>query len=498
MVQPSSYQKAVMEWIVTGEGNAIVNAVAGSGKTSTAVMAADLLPTDARSAFLAFNKSIADELKNRLPKHVEAATFHSLCSRPLRVKAGAFGRSRDWVQKNKVHNILDTLTDEYGAQVGRVRNGVVKLVGLMKANALLPDCDEAELLDIIEAHNIEFSDEDTGTAADVTTGIEIARKALAINNQDLKVIDFDDMLYLTYIMRLPLMRYDYLFVDEAQDTNKVQRLLIGRMIGKTGRLIAVGDPFQAIYGFRGADANAMNAIRDEFECTELPLSISYRCPASVIAAAKRIVPHIEARDNAPEGTVSTLDTWNLDDFNALDLVVCRNVAPLVTLAFRFIRARKPVKMMGRDIGEGLIALVKKMRATNLEDLAERIDEWAKRETMKAIAKRQDARVQQIQDQQESIIAICEGMPEDSRTIYDVISTISTLFTDQGNGNRTTLSTIHKAKGKEAHRVFILDPHLMPSKWAKQPWQQVQERNLRYVAITRALDTLHYVQSEAIR
>jgi hypothetical protein len=51
---------------------------------------------------------------------------------------------------------------------------------------------------------------------------------------------------------------------------------------------------------------------------------------------------------------------------------------------------------------------------------------------------------------------------------------------------------------EAHTVYILDGHLMPSKWAKQPWQQVQEQNLRYVAVTRALDSLYFIESKQIQ
>lgn len=496
-MQPSVYQQRIIEWLIVGEGNALVSAKAGSGKTSTLCMLSDLIPTEGtRAAFLAFNKSIQEELARRLPKHVVAATFHSVCMQALKrhPKCAQYANRRDWVQKNKVHNILDTLSGKI-ANVEDLRKGVVQLIGLMKANALLPDAPEGDIMQIIERYEIEF-DEDNSTFM-LEEGIKLARTALVINNEDLSSIDFDDMLYLACIMDAPMMKYTHLFVDEAQDTNKVQRILMKRMLARGARLIAVGDESQAIYGFRGADSDAMNNIEEMFNCQRFPLSISYRCPSSVIRLAQSIVPDIEARDNAPEGTVSKLERWALDEFTALDLVVCRNTAPLVTLAFKFLRSHKPVKLMGREIGEQLVALIQKMRAKTLEELGEKLDEYTDREVTKAMKKRQESKAERLSDQRDSVIAIIEGLPETERTVFAVVDVIKRLFTDYANGGRTTLATVHKAKGMEAHRVFILDPHLMPSKFARQAWQMTQEQNLRYVAITRALDTLHFVESKSI-
>lgn len=496
-VQPSTYQQAIINWLMAGEGNAIVDAKAGSGKTSTLCMLSELIPTQGtRAAFLAFNKSIADELKRRLPSHVQAATFHSVCNAALRRHPDCvqYANRRDWVNKNKVHAIFDTLLDKH-LNADAYRRGVVTLVGLMKANAMLPTTPHADILALVERYDIEFLED--AQDGGIPQGIMLARQVLTINNADLSMIDFDDMLYLCVILNAPVMKYTHLFVDEAQDTNKVQRILMQRMLARGGRLIAVGDPNQAIYGFRGADSNAMNAITEEFACQHFPLSISYRCPASVVRLAQQLVPAIEARSSAPEGTVSKLDSFSLPQFTALDLVVCRNTAPLITLAFRFLRAHMPVKVMGRDIGEQLVALIQKMRAPDIDTLATKLDEYTTRETAKALAKRQEAKAERLNDQHDSIIAIIEGLPEDERTVYGVTAVIRRLFTDDHNGARTTLSTVHKAKGMEAHRVFILDPFLMPSKFATQPWQMQQEHNLRYVAVTRALDTLHFVNSEHI-
>jgi DNA helicase-2/ATP-dependent DNA helicase PcrA len=494
---PSKYQQDILTWLDLEDGNALISACAGSGKTSTLVMLADLIPTGARAIFVAFNKAIARELKTRLPNTVEASTFHGVCFRALARTIPESVR-KDWVQGDnnaKMHSILDDMTVE-NRKVNEVRTGIIRLVGLMKGEMLLPDCPVQHIVSLIERHEIDFQIDDPEwiTPQDI---ISFAREALTLSNNMTQHIDYDDMLYMTAIRNIPIQRYGYVFIDEAQDFNTVQRYLLAKMLGQSGRLIAVGDERQAIYGFRGAGTDSMRLIEQQFTCKRLPLSISYRCSAAIVRLAQTIAPEIQAREGAPEGTVSTLDTFKLDDFRAEDMVVCRNTAPLVTLAFRFVRAHKPVRMMGRDIGEGLIAVIKKMRAHTLEELDDAIRAWSDREISKALSKRLEAKAQRIQDQCDTIVAMCEGMPENERTVAHLTTRIRDLFTDVANTPRTTLATVHKSKGMEAHRVFVLDPYLMPSKYAKLDWQQVQEENLRYVAYTRALDTLHFVNLQDI-
>jgi DNA helicase-2/ATP-dependent DNA helicase PcrA len=461
-------------------------------------MLADLVPqVGSRAIFVAFNKAIAEELKKRLPRHVEASTFHGVCFRAL-ARTIPDSINRDWVQKNKVYDILDSMAD-HDPRVRDVAQGLAKLVALMKSEMLLPDAKCADIVALIERHEIDFTvdgqrDEEWITNQDI---IKFARQALAINNEQLRYVDFDDMLYLTAVRGVVLQRYTHTFIDEAQDFNTVQRFLLRKMLGTMGRLIAVGDERQSIYGFRGAGTDSMQLIQQEFNCVRFPLSISYRCSASVVRHAQRIAPEIQAREGAPEGLVSHLDSFKLDDFRAEDMILCRNTTPLVTLAFRFIRAHKPVRLMGRDIGEGIVNLIRKMRANTLEELDKNIQEWAKRETDKANAKRLESKAQRIQDQCDTIVAMCEGIPESERTVAALLARVRELFTDSAVSGRTTLATVHRAKGMEAHRVFVLDSFLMPSKYARLDWQIKQEQNLQYVAYTRALDTMHFIESQYI-
>ena len=255
-------------------------------------------------------------------------------------------------------------------------------------------------------------------------------------------------------------------------------------------MIAVGDPCQAIYSFRGADSESIQHIKDEFNAKELPLSVSYRCPKSVVAVAKQYVPYIEPSEQAPEGKVSVLDEWNSEVFLPTDGVICRNSAPLIDLAFRLLKHGRACKVLGRDIGQGLVRLIKKMDADTVEELEEKLATYQGRECQKLMAKGKEEQAAAIEDRVATIMIFCDQLEESHRTVDHLIERIERLFTDDPAGV-LTLSTVHKAKGLEYDRVFILNPELMPSRYARQAWQVQAERNVIYVAVTRAKSELFY-------
>lgn len=497
----SPYQQAIYTFLETGEGNAIVEAVAGSGKTTTIVECCNRIPKGKTSIMLAFNKTIAEELKAR---GVNARTFHSLTYSPV-----MNSRKTNNVETNKLRMLAKQLfnSDEafiYGAFMS-------KLVGLARnagIGCLVADTEQA-WQELIDHHDLELENE----RGNMATAIEYSRVLLDESNNS-NYVDFDDMLYFAVKDGISLPKFDFVFVDEAQDTNPIQRAIIRKICHPDSRVIFVGDPAQAIYGFRGADGNSMALLAEEFTCEELPLTISYRCPTTVVKEAHKYVKHIEAAPDAPEGNVyhvkslkqvlantaalcngtsteATPETPEDRCFTPRDLVVCRTTKPLIALAFKAMRQRVPVKIMGREIGQGLKTLIGKMRANNVDDLVVKLEAWAAREIDKAIAKQLDAKVDQLQDKLDAILCLVEGLPESARTIPDLLECIESLFNN--NVQALTLSTIHKAKGMEADRVWWLNSSLCPSKWAKQEWQKVQERNLCYVAVTRAKVALLYIE-----
>lgn len=501
----SEYQNRVFDFGVNSTESAMIMAVAGAGKTSVIEELARRLPAGLTIRYLVFNKKNAVEAQERMPDHVEAATFHSACNAHLSRKL-----DRPKIDDKKVGKLLadmhsfgvvsDREMDDLGA-------GVIKLVGLAKSHGvgvLMPD-QPSTYRDLIEHFDITF-DAEPGAPAEYLDaledrGIEIAQKLLQASNTRHDTIDFDDMLYLTVKLGVTLPQYDVVCVDEAQDTAPIQRAILRMMLKPGGRLIAVGDVRQAIYGFRGASADAMDRIREEFSCVPLPLSINYRCSKAVIEAAKQFCPELEAWEGAPEGSVQSLDRWTLGEFLATDAVLCRVTAPLITLAYRLLGQGIPCTVLGRDIGQGLLALIKKMqgrRKTTLaiEQLEEKLDAYREREVTKWTAKGEESKAQSIEDKVSSLYAAIEALPEDRRTVTDLIERIDSLFSDNGT-DRLTLATVHRAKGLEWQRVFILDPHRMPSKWARKSWQKDQEENIQYVAFTRAKVDLRFLRMDAI-
>lgn len=488
----SGYQQAVFDYIEHRDGSLIINAVAGSGKTFTIVNALRLC-NGKKVLFLAFNKKIVEELASRLKAmgldHIVVKTFHSL--------GMSFVTARDRgvrVDSDKVKKIIrNTLGDRAQSLYFSWLTKMVSLAKQSGVGCLVPN-DAATWSSIAEHYDVTLD----SAEADEAEAIQWGMKVLDISNKDRQVMDFDDMIYWPALFNLTTKhQYDMVFVDESQDTNKIQISLLRKVLKPNGRLVAVGDPYQAIYGFRGADSSAMDNIAEAFDCEELPLSISYRCSKAAGELAKEFVPHFEVNEPNREGQVADLDIQaeeNLRLFAKDSAILCRNTAPLIGMAYWLLRKKIPCKVLGREIGQGLVALVRKLagkRVTTIEELEAKLEEFRQREVQKLMGKFKESQAQVVDDKCISLMFFIDNLEEDNRTINGLITEIENLFRD-GNGC-LTLSTIHKAKGLEWNRVFILNRHLMPCRWARKPWQREQERNLQYVAYTRTKNELFFIQ-----
>lgn len=485
--KPSIYQQNVFNFIQSGSGNGVIKAVAGAGKTTTIIQALSLIPTNKRILMLAFNKNIANELKEKVPYHVEVSTFHSCGFASLRNSS----RARVQVKSNKVFNIIkNNMTwDErtvYGAYVSKLVS-LAKSVGM---GVLVPDT-YSEWMEIINHHDLlQFN---SNPSFEIDTLIDYASTVLRESNRDRRVIDFDDMLLFTLLYKSQYKQYDFVFIDEAQDTNGVQREILKKLLSPQGRLIAVGDPYQSIYGFRGADSTAMDMIVSDFGSTVLPLSISYRCSKQVVEEANKYMPDIQSFDKAPEGSVKDLDKYSVETFSSEDAILCRNTAPLIKMAYSLISKRVPVTVLGRDIGAGLITFIKSFKTSSIKELVQKMSDWYDTEKLKAEESGNESKFESQSDKYESVLIFIEQVDGDSVT--NLIDCIESLFSDDETQN-LTLATIHKSKGLEWHNVFILDKDRFFPKWAKKPWMIEQERNIVYVAVTRAKRNLTYIRGSA--
>lgn len=280
---PSLQQQQILDWFRNETTSAIVEAAAGSGKTSTLALVAQEIKPISSCVALAFAKVNAEDFKRKLPPHVQSSTFHSIWFRMLKRYLGTWPK----VDGDKTFKwIKDNLSEDDIWIYGKFVN---KLVGFAKNAGIgvLVDDVALEWETLIEHHGMYLESRD----GDLDEAISIAQRALADAKKDRKVIDFDDMLYLSLAFNVQCDKYNVVMLDEAQDTNSVQRSLLRRMVAPQpyGRLIAVGDPNQSIYGFRGADADAMEQLKTDFNCCVLPLSVSWRCSRAVVEEARKVL-----------------------------------------------------------------------------------------------------------------------------------------------------------------------------------------------------------------
>ena len=461
-------QIAIFDCIEKTDDHLIINAGAGTGKTTTIVEAANRI-NGKKAAFLAFNKSIATELAERLPTGVEAKTFHAFGFAAIRA-AGV----KTKVNNFKVNNIIKDLhgADFYVAPLK-------KLVSLVKG-CMVDGTDRKAINQLIDEYNINFNSDREERIA-----VESIPAILTMCRTQTHIIDFDDMIWMPIVNGYPFPKYDVLFVDEAQDFNEVQREMISLCVNG-GRCIIVGDKNQAIYGFRGADSNSIAMFRErllkgEREISEFPLSITWRCPKSVVSEANRYVKEFNAPTFAEEGTVIVDAPFNPQ---RNDMVLCRYNAPLVSAFYDLISQGKSAYVLGRDMTKGLITAVQKISKNNHMGVDEFMQLFQKDfayNYQRLLDQNKENQAMALEDKRDCIMIFVKK----ATTVGGIIEEIKRVF-DGNDKGEIMLSTVHKAKGLEADNVYILATERMP-----HPNGSKEENNICYVAITRAKKNLFY-------
>lgn len=464
----SDFQKAIFKDIATQTDHTVVIARAGSGKTSTIVEGFKYIPKGKKTLMVAFNKNIAEELKQRAPSYVDTLTLHSLGFRSIKQSFG----NEVILDNNKSQNIVSSLIGE-DFELWELNMSICKAVSLCKGFLWDSPAKIEELMEKFNIDTYEFTKEKF---------IEIVIKTLFLCKAQKQVIDFDDMIWFPFIFRLNVGKFDVVFVDEAQDLNAAQMAMVLSACKMGGRIIAVGDPAQAIYLFRGADSESIPNFINKLKAKTLPLSITYRCPKKVVKLAQEVVPDISTADDAPEGTVDYIDSVELlKKVKPGDFILSRTNAPLIKYCMALLKAGVPANIQGRDIGASLQAFIRKSKAKTISDFIDYVNEWRETEVKRVISEKKDPG--SYIDKAECLLNLCEG----TLTIKDLKETIEKLFDDVDDNNKVILSTTHKAKGLERDRVFIL-----VSTFRYGPGVTGEEANLFYVAITRSKSELYLV------
>lgn len=494
----SCHQQAILDFTQTNpQLSLIVDACAGAAKTTTLVAVANALASANLGSILAlaFNKSIAQELAQRLPPTVHSSTINSLGHRAI----ATYTKAKIQVKDSKPWGLFLEHCPYFQTLDKDSQAGVIHAYARIKmAGACYPSLSKSSLP---KPRPVSQQSPDTifQLALDILGFFDLDLQELAsalphILAQDIfqslhqGQIQFIDQIYLPAIFpQISLPSFQHVIVDEAQDLSPLDHALLTRLVSKypAGRLIAFGDKGQAIYAFRGADYDSFSSLQSIFTAHTLPLPVSFRCPQAVVREAQTIDSRIQPWASAPEGSVSRQPFSSVSDLPPDSTILCRNNAPLIRVALAAIQNLIGVNFLGRDLEKQLLSFLSQhsKKVNSISGLWDHLTIQANQ----AQTKSGKARVEDFTNCLKVIANhySCE-------TFQEIASGIQAVFQSTGS---LTLATIHKSKGLEWPTVYLIRPDLIPSPFAQTEQELTQEYNLLYVAITRAQQSFTYLEGE---
>ncbi len=498
---PSPSQRRVLAFVADGAGHGVVEATAGSGKTTTLVQVAQLLPRERPACFLAFNRATAAELKARLPTHVEATTIHALGRRML---VHAFPQvasatpNTDKYRELALELVLERRPTT--SQPHELAEYLEQLAGFTRL-ATGADLRAPAPSEVAARHGLESP----VTTAETPALQQLVPPLLELGLNRLRdaLFDYTDMLYAPLLLRTPPPSYHFVCVDEAQDLSPLTLALVMRLIGVGARALFVGDPKQAIYAFAGADSRSLERITTTTASTVLPLSVSFRCPSRHVALARRFSPDMEAAPGALAGSVSLIPLERLArTAGPGDLIMSRVNAPLVGQQLRLVEAGTPTRVLGAGLAEPTVALARYLFGDGPvgeglnRDAPNRVAQHARDETEKLerelITSQALGEALRISQERHTALSLIlerlflersSSQPPPSMAELEALAhrllegepsakgsagpRAADYAGADGHGGQAdahvrrirpvVLSTIHRAKGREADRVFLLFP-----------------------------------------
>jgi DNA helicase II / ATP-dependent DNA helicase PcrA len=543
-------QKRIFKFVEKQSGHGIIDAVAGAGKTTTIMECARFVQDKSKILFCAFNNSIASEIAKKFQNlglnEVTVKTIHALgrqilqdnnnSGQPLRLEQNKYKellKDNAVIEKIKPHyqNIIringlevDGVDDgrnfAINNLVNRINSRLIDIIQKFRATLTKEDVNEFENLVI---HFGIFNDIEVGKKnfkQEVGEYFEAHKILLEVGNtlsNRTMIIDYTDMLYLPYKWnQQPVRKYEFLFIDECQDLSKSQFAVAAKYGRKDGRILAVGDPRQSIYGFTGADIDSFNRVKEFTKATELPLTTCFRCPKKIIDLAKTIREDIIGTKK-DDGLIKTIRLDEvIEEAKPGDLIISRLRSPIVILVFHFIDKNIKIQIHEDEVREiineiksifkhnELTVVISKL-TNDFEQLkTDVINRWLY--IIKKNAERITDSVERnlfIDKEKEYLEAKLnflhkkyEQWKNNCFTINDILLRIKGYIS--ATNNAIKLSTIHRAKGLESDRVFILNYDELPYyRLQQKEWERIQELNLKYVAVTRALKELYLIESKDI-
>ena len=483
-----------------GNGRFLLGDFTITHNTTTAVTSMKFIPKDQKCLFIAFNKSIADELNERLKgrSNCTARTTHSLGFLMIRRNLGSNIEVDEYKYRNYVkQNILELTTTQGEIKTRQqILDYIDNITKLIDYSRFYLAQSEKEINVVAQKYDIPVSFDEC----------VVVQKCLEWGKENYDSVDYTDMIWLPVELSLKPIgcTYDWVFFDEIQDASICSIQLFQKCIKRGGRFMGSGDFFQMIYAFAGSSEDAFNTIKNLPNTTLFELPISYRCAKNIVKFANAFVPDMCPRENAPDGMV--VDDCHVRDIKEGDMVLCRSRAPLMTLYNKLIRKNVNCYIKGQDIGTNLIKELESVSDENLgtsllsDGVFVKLFDKLFNERNKLMQTRgldfDDATLSSyIMEKYDALNAMLL-LAEKCKNKQELINHIREIFKENSEG--VCLSTIHKAKGLEAENVYILCNSSMPSKLAIKDWEKIQENNLMYVAYTRAKNKLGFISEKEIK
>ena len=495
--RPTAEQDAVIQHIAQGDSSLDVDALAGAAKSTTLRMAAPQVRGKALA--IAFNVSTKKALEQSMPEGIDVLTLNGLGHRAWQRMLGS---TRLKLEENKMYRLIRAAMEENGLDykddadtkdliqscVNAARtHGLVpagKYPGVPKS--FIPDTEEG-WLELSDTAELDLK------RSDLPRIVPIVRSILkkSIEQAYAGVIDFSDQIYMSCCFNGAFPRYDAVLGDEIQDFSPLNHYMLRKVV--TGRFYGVGDERQSIYAFRGADADSIPKLRSMFSTTTLPLSTTFRCAKRIVENVHWRAPHMRAAEWAPEGEIETWGEWTTDQIPVGAMVICRNNAPLISLAFKLLSQGTPITIIGGEFSKQLQGFIRRISGGDPEMKSSiffaLLDKWLGEELREAEDRRNPARAGRATDKAEAIHAL------PGKTVGDISAALERIFAAK-NGI-ITLSSGHKSKGLEESTIVHLSPHLIPSRFAESDRAKLQEDNLKYVIDTRAKTKLIYANYDLV-
>jgi len=605
----SPYQKEIETTFLETDKDIVINALAGTGKTSVLKHLASFKDPNEKWLYLVFNKKNQLESEKEFPEGVTVLTSHSFLSKILqKVPADVMPKSEVKTSSDRTGGMVDDAL-EISTLIPRnmkIRNihqfpdgkvyynakvALKKIVDMCKANAIDPNAPDIkdQILGVIDQYDINTDIQNTNKKGEplgrpMVMTDELIEEAIVLLKESLPgasleryekipysnrkgmlnnrrkyegYMNFDDILWYTALNQdyIDWPYFDVVLADEVQDFNKCQQIMLNNLQKVGAKVVAVGDPHQSIYAFRGADANSFSKVQevvageegDNGSIHELP--VNYRCGSNIIDFVNQdelspvdnlqcgideegeVKENIQTQDEAVQSVIE--EYKHNKRLSVPTAFIARTNNILQKTALQLITEDVEFEFIGNDVSRKLMNLCsqivgrgRKKKTLKMGEFADNLKEYfnrfmalsqdkirmkdivtdtdmtykALRHILMNMARSDDMgnvyffdkeRNMKVENTDQFISYLTnkfKGLNFDSENQREIEKVQK--FQERDPHEYIALCSAHRSKGLEFDRVYILGSDQFPSPQAKSPKEREQERNVWYVALTRAKKQLH--------